>query len=83
MVAGQLRALGWEVVLEATFFIRGERGSIDVLAWHAASRVVLVIEVKSVVPDIQAMLAANRPPRAAKSAGTVVRDPRRAGGRAS
>jgi transcriptional regulator with XRE-family HTH domain len=57
VVAAQLRALGWEVVLEATFFIRGERGSIDILAWHAASRVVLVIEVKSVVADIQAMLA--------------------------
>jgi transcriptional regulator with XRE-family HTH domain len=57
VVAAQLRGLGWEVVLEATFFIRGERGSIDILAWHAASRVVLVIEVKSVVPDIQAMLS--------------------------
>lgn len=57
VVAAQLRALGWEVVLEATFFIRGERGSIDILGWHATSRVVLVIEVKSVVPDIQAMLA--------------------------
>lgn len=57
-VASTLRAVGWEVVLEATFFIRGERGSIDVLAWHAASRCVLVIEVKSVVPDIQALLMA-------------------------
>lgn len=35
----------------------GERGSIDVLAWHAASRALLVIEVKSVVPDIQATIA--------------------------
>ena len=59
-MAAQLRALGWEVVLEATFFIRGERGSIDILGWHATSRVVLVIEVKSVVPDIQAMLASFR-----------------------
>jgi len=57
VVAAQLRALGWDVVLEATFFIRGERGSIDLLAWHAATRVALVIEVKSVVPDIQVMLA--------------------------
>lgn len=57
-VAGVLRSLGWEVVLEATFLIRGERGSVDILAWHAASRCVLVIEVKSIVPDIQAMLAA-------------------------
>jgi hypothetical protein len=57
LVADKLRGLGWELVLEATFFIRGERGSIDLLAWHPVSRVVLVIEVKSVVPDIQAMLA--------------------------
>jgi transcriptional regulator with XRE-family HTH domain len=57
-VAATLRPLGWEVLLEATFFIRGERGSIDVLAWHTASRVVLVVEVKSIVPDVQGMLAA-------------------------
>jgi transcriptional regulator with XRE-family HTH domain len=58
LVATKLRTLGWEVVLEATFFIRGERGSIDLLAWHAAASCVLVVEVKTVVPDIQAMLMA-------------------------
>ena len=57
LVAATLRRFGWEVVVEATFWIRGERGSIDLLAWHAPSRIVLVIEVKSVVPDIQAMLS--------------------------
>lgn len=51
-----LRAMGWEVAAEVTFWIRGERGSVDLLAWHAPTRVVLVIEIKSVVPDIQAML---------------------------
>ena len=35
----------------------GERGSIDILAWHPLTRVLLVIEIKSVVPDIQATLA--------------------------
>lgn len=54
--AVKLRALGWEVAAEVTFWIRGERGSVDLLAWHATLRVVLVIEIKSVVPDIQAML---------------------------
>lgn len=53
----ELRALGWEVAPEVTFAIFGERGSIDVLAWHAATRTLLVIEVKSVVPDMQATLA--------------------------
>jgi transcriptional regulator with XRE-family HTH domain len=58
IVAGMLRHLGWEVVVEATFWIRGERGSIDLLAWQPGTRIVLVIEVKSVVPDLQAMLSA-------------------------
>ena len=57
IVAGFLRRFGWEVLIEATFWIRGERGSIDLLAWHPATRIVLVIEIKSVVPDVQATLS--------------------------
>jgi Holliday junction resolvase-like predicted endonuclease len=52
-----LRAAGWEVVPEATFSVYGERGSIDVLAWNPVTGALLVIEVKSVVPDMQAMLS--------------------------
>jgi transcriptional regulator with XRE-family HTH domain len=55
-VAVGLRALGWVVVVEATFSVRGERGSVDILAYHPAALVVLVVEVKSVVPDVQATL---------------------------
>jgi transcriptional regulator with XRE-family HTH domain len=55
-VVGLLGSTGWETQVEVSFAINGEQGSIDVLAWHAESRVVLVGEVKSVVPDIQAML---------------------------
>jgi transcriptional regulator with XRE-family HTH domain len=51
-----LAEAGWSTAVEAWFAIRGERGSIDVLAFHAASASLLVIEVKSVVPDLQAML---------------------------
>jgi hypothetical protein len=40
--------------VEVTFNIRGERGSIDILAFHAGTGVILVVEVKSVVPDLQA-----------------------------
>ncbi len=47
----------WDAVPEVTFAIRGERGSIDVLARHPASGTVLVIEVKSAIPDMQSMLA--------------------------
>lgn len=46
----------WDTATEVSFNIRGERGSIDVLACHRPTRCLLIIEVKSVVPDIQAML---------------------------
>lgn len=56
-VISLLRAAGWEVIPEATFNHFGERGSIDVLAWHPVHGALLVIEVKSVVPDVQALLS--------------------------
>ena len=56
-VAGLLRRDGWEVVPEATFSVYGERGSIDILAFHPATGSLLVVEVKSAVPDVQATLA--------------------------
>jgi Holliday junction resolvase-like predicted endonuclease len=56
-VARLLRLHGWEVVPEATFSVYGERGSIDLLAFHAATGALLVIEVKSAIPDVQATLA--------------------------
>jgi len=55
-VVVRLGRLGWTSQLEASFSIWGERGSIDVLAWHPATRALLVVEVKSVVPDLQATL---------------------------
>lgn len=51
-----LRASGWEVEVEVSFSIWGERGSIDILAYHRLTGLVLVVEVKSVVPDSQATL---------------------------
>jgi transcriptional regulator with XRE-family HTH domain len=57
-VVSALQAAGWAVATEASFNVWGERGSIDVLAFHAPTRSILVVEVKSVVPDVQAMLAA-------------------------
>ena len=53
-----LRANGWTVATEVTFNHFGEHGSIDVFAFHPGSRVLLVVEVKSVVPDVQATLGA-------------------------
>jgi transcriptional regulator with XRE-family HTH domain len=55
-VATELRRLGWDTVVEASFNIRGERGSVDVLAFYPGTGTVLIVEVKSVVPDIQATL---------------------------
>jgi transcriptional regulator with XRE-family HTH domain len=57
VVVRRLRALGWDVAVEVTFSSYGERGSIDVMAFHPVRRALLVVEVKSVTPDMQAMLA--------------------------
>jgi transcriptional regulator with XRE-family HTH domain len=55
-VVGRLSRLGWETAIEVSFSIWGERGSIDVLAWHAATATLLVVEVKSVIADLQSLL---------------------------
>ena len=57
IIATRLRSAGWDVAAEVTFAVYGERGSVDLLAWHAITRVLLIIEIKSVVPDVQATLA--------------------------
>jgi transcriptional regulator with XRE-family HTH domain len=56
-IVALLAGSGWQIWLEVTFSIFGERGSIDVFAWHAATRTLLIIEVKSVVPDTQGTLS--------------------------
>lgn len=55
-LVARLRAEGWQVAAEVSFSVYGERGSIDMLAFHAATGALLVVEVKSVVPDIGGML---------------------------
>ena len=77
-VAKELRTLGWEVAVEVSFNIRGERGSIDLLAFHPVSQTVAVVEVKSVVPDLQATLVvldrkARLAPEVARQLGWAVR----------
>ncbi len=51
-----LRGLGWDVATEVSFSVYGERGSIDILAYHPGERVLLVVEVKTVIPDLGGML---------------------------
>ena len=55
-VVGVLRNLGWRIELEFGFNVFGERGSVDILGWHASTRTLLIIEVKSRFTDLQAML---------------------------
>lgn len=52
-VAARLAALGWIAHPEFTFNYRGERGSIDILAWYPGTRTLLVIEVKTAIVDLQ------------------------------
>ena len=53
------RHSGWTTAPEVSFSIYGERGAIDVLAWHAARRALLVVELKSEIVDVQGMLGAD------------------------
>jgi hypothetical protein len=48
---------GWIMAAEVSFSVYGERGVIDVLAWHASSRTVLVIELKTEIVDVGGLLA--------------------------
>lgn len=55
-VAELLRASDWITESEVTYAVYGERGSIDLLAWHASTRTLLVIEVKTELTSIEATL---------------------------
>ena len=46
-MADLLRRHGWQVLTEVTYAEWGERGSIDILAWHASTRRLLVVEIKT------------------------------------
>lgn len=50
---GLLRAAGWQVEVEATFSVYGEKGSIDVLALRPAERTALMVEVKSTITSTE------------------------------
>jgi transcriptional regulator with XRE-family HTH domain len=52
-----LLAAGWVVEPEVSFNVYGERGAVDILAFHPPTGALLVIEVKTVVPDVGGMLA--------------------------
>ncbi len=65
-----LRSNGWVVAPEVSFAIAGERGFIDLLAWHAATRTLLVIELKTLIVDIQELIGVtHRKTRLARGIG--------------
>lgn len=57
-VAAFLRHSGWTVLIEYTFNHFGERGSVDLVGWHARHRALALIEVKSRIVDQQDLHAA-------------------------
>lgn len=52
-VARMLRDGGWLVEAEASFSVYGERGRVDLIAFHAATGTLLIVEVKAEVVDLQ------------------------------
>ena len=54
--ADLLRGRGWQVRAEVSYSIYGERGSIDLLGWHEASRTLVVIEVKTDLVSLEETL---------------------------
>lgn len=57
-VAARLdRLSGWAWLPEVTFSHFGERGVIDILAWHAETRSLLIIELKTELVDPQELVA--------------------------
>ena len=48
---------GWFALPEVSFARNGERGVIDIVAWHAASRTLLVIELKTRIVDINDLMS--------------------------
>lgn len=55
-VISWLRGAGWEPLPEFSFNVYGDRGSVDILAWHPTTRTLLIVEVKTRLTDLQAML---------------------------
>src|SRR5947207_6458369 len=49
---------GWTFAPEVSFAVYGERGVIDLLAWHAAQGMLAIVELKTAIVDVQDLLAA-------------------------
>jgi transcriptional regulator with XRE-family HTH domain len=58
LVESTVRLFGptWETAVEVSFAHFAERGSVDVLAWHAATKTLVVVEVKTELASIEEAL---------------------------
>ena len=58
-VAGRMGATfpDWVLAPEVSFSIFGERGIIDILAWHPTRRALLIIELKTDVVDVNQLIS--------------------------
>jgi transcriptional regulator with XRE-family HTH domain len=50
------RLAGWLSVPEVSFAIYAERGVIDILAWHSATRSLLIIELKTILMNVSELI---------------------------
>lgn len=46
----------WEITPEVSFSIYGERGVIDIVAWHPGRRALLIIELKTDIADVNELV---------------------------
>ena len=48
---------GWRVLPEVSFSRSGDRGVIDIVAWHETTRILLVIELKTRIADVNDLMS--------------------------
>src|SRR4051794_5711662 len=56
LVVARLERRRWEARVEVSYSIFGERGSIDVLAWHAGTATLVVFEIKTELGSVEGLL---------------------------
>ena len=66
------RLTEWTLAPEVSFSVYGERGVIDAIAWHEATRALLVIELKTELVDMSDLVGTMD--RRRRLAPTIVRD---------
>jgi transcriptional regulator with XRE-family HTH domain len=72
VVVAMLERAVWSAWPEVTYSVYGERGSIDIAAWHPAGSVLLVVDLKSELGSVEATL--RKHDEKVRLAPTVLRD---------